>query len=242
MAEKNAGRLLYEQLREWKSTPSGARVLEHRRKDGAWWGPHVQAVQWLAEVEEQLQRIRERDPEGAVPFAEEAIERIRRGIFSTDSMMEDNAERPRIHFTSDDLTALHLLASLWQVDGPQNPGVAVDLLEVARDIEDLLIAAIELDSESRDYMLDLVKHLQSAINSVSVHGIADVQRLADQLNGALIRYLGDAPEEQVEQTRNVIQRLAQNIKLFLGLVPPTVKAIESAQALFGGTPALPPGS
>lgn len=124
---------------------------------------------------------------------------------------------------------------------PANPGAATEILEATREIQDLVIAATDMDPKMRDYIVDLAHGLQRAVTEVAVHGTGDVQRLADQLVGVLLRYMSMIPASERAASEGAIQKIVSNVKIFLGLVPPTVKAIEAADSLFG-THALPPGS
>jgi hypothetical protein len=175
-----------------------------------------------------------------VPFANAPLDHLQRAIFSVDTPMAALKSETRQHLSDEDLTALHLVSMAWRTDLPANPAVAIDLLEVAREIEDLIIGATEIDEQTRDYILQLTRHLQDAIASVAVRGTADVRRLADQLVGAMVRYLSDELPDNRQKTASVIERLVGHVKVFLGLVPPTAKAIDAVQNLF--PPALPPGS
>lgn len=238
---KNSARELYELMKEWRTTPAGHSTKSHR--GGAdWWTNHVRAVQLVQEVDEQIKQIQRDDPEGEAPFRSGALNSIKNAVFVTNQSMVDTAGSGRSHLDDDDMSALHLLAALWKAPAPANPGAAEDVLATARDIEDLVLGLEDLDAQSKEYLLSLIHNLQAAVVAVNVRGTVDVEHLTDQLAGALARlFPAAASEEKREKARWTLERLVANVKLMLGLVSPTVQAIDSAQSLFTNQKALPPG-
>jgi len=67
---------------------------------------------------------------------------------------------------------------------PVNPTSMAGLLQVADEIRDLVMDADHLDNQSRDYLLELVSHLQKVLGSMRIYGFVDVRRFANELVGA----------------------------------------------------------
>lgn len=238
---KNPARELYELMKAWAVVPGSVSVLQ-QRGDPDWWTNHVQAVELVRQVEAQIEEIRSADPEGEAPIGEGALRRVKQVVLAVDVRMTEAISTERELISRDDLSTLHLLAALWRAKAPVNPGAAVDVLTTARELEDLVVNLLGLDPQSRDYLLSLIHNLQAAVIAVNVRGTVDVEHLTDQLAGALARLFPDEglPEERAK-AESLFTTLVGRVKLFLGLVPPTAKAIDSVQSLFTGQAALPPG-
>jgi hypothetical protein len=203
---------LYDLLQSWQVTPSGNSVLGYRSHDGdpaSWYAGHVRAVVLLTEVDRHLEVLQRKTPSrqpGLVP----AMDRLRRGVFSTTCNMEELPQTPRSHFRDEDLQTLAATADGWNrldasLDSLREMATVIVL---ARD----LVKGVEpLDEGVRSYLEDVMSALETASLEVAINGGAPVGRLALELSAALEVYIPDA-ESNTESKTNIVTRLRKGAK------------------------------
>lgn len=239
MAEKNPARELYDLIRPWASTPHATSVLDHRTPDGgAWWEEHVRAVELLRKIEAYLASHPWDGDDGESLYANDVtLERLRRAVFSTAAEMEIAASGTRQHLSEHDLGALQMLAMGWRAD-PVNPIAVAQMSELTTLITDFISGSPSLSNEGREYLTDLVAHLDKALVKITVTGDLNVRRLAHELAGALAAYFSDAAEEEHQKAEGLFQRLVGLAKN-LGF-PDLMKAFGVEAGKNAGQWVLPP--
>lgn len=236
MDEHNAAAELHRLLSEWEETPASRSTLRHRSDvEGEWWPNHVRAIELLEEVTGQIRRL---DP--PMPRFENVIERLREGIFGVLTAMATAYGNATTLFTEADLTALEALQHVSSRTPAISAEAATDLLDASRQAEDLVRSAGHLDADAQRYLLELTNHLSKAVQQIGAFGGAEVRRLAGELAGALSAYFGDAPPDEQEQARGLVERMVQGVRdLFVrDFLPAAAKSVGASADQW----MLPPGT
>jgi hypothetical protein len=205
---------LHDLLRSWQVTPSGVSVLGYRSPDdpAAWFRSHERAIELLAEIERYLEVLQLRTPSrqpGLVP----AMDRLRRGVFSTNRNMEEISQSGCRHFQDEDLQTLAATADGWnRLDAPIES--LREMATVAVLARDLVKAVDSLDEGVRRYIEDVIAALEIAALEAAIKGGAPVGRLALELSAALEVYIPES-EANPESKTSIVARLRRGARDFL---------------------------
>ena len=204
MVTVNPATLLYDRLAKWASTPATESAAHLRSADGDWVRPHLEAIEWALQVWTHLKSVNgdDEDDDAFMGF-------ILRAIF-TDHGLETSGQ-PQRHISDADLRTLRQIGSHWRVPLDVRRSVLDDISSVADDAIALVSRTDSLSDVERHYLLDVAEHLKKALLDIDVFGEADVHRLANELAGALVIYLGEAGGE-AREAGDIVKRLVLAVK------------------------------
>lgn len=192
---------LVSRVEEWATLPANTDMARQRSGESwgeGWWGPSAEAVKWLLEFESDIEKRPELCSKYALVRAPLHDMLFFRTVMPSASGRELLSEIQVNHFK--------LLADALVRDTERAERVIATMPELGalRDNLNSLrgdITASDLGQDVSEYLLRLIDGFDEALGEVAVRGVADVQRLADELAGALLRLFVPSPDSEEAQGR-----------------------------------------
>ncbi|WP_130865818.1 hypothetical protein [Acidipropionibacterium timonense] len=216
--DSNPAQKLHDRLAQWKTLPEGRSPKAARAIEGRdWIDVHLETLGWFSQVRD---RLTDETYAGLV-------DSIATAIF-TDSVGITGSRGGVVRLVGDsDLVALKILADNWGQAGVSGSDLS-DVLSATDSVRGLIESADYLDSDAARYLFELAEAIDKAVEEFSIFGPSGVQRLVNELIGALAVHFGEAPADDAQKAGTLIENLYRALRKILHLAAPA--AIEGATA------------
>lgn len=225
----NPALLLHERLTAWANTPSNQQPIVFRGgEDGNWVEPHLETLRWALEVRARLDALAAAT--GPSADDEEFFAAILIAIFTANGL-RTAVNGGQMHISKENLRALRMLGVQWQATLDVDATVLAEVAAIADETIELATVSTHLSQTQRNYLLDVAQNLKKAVVEVTAFGTADVHRLAAELAGALVIYLGQTGDGEAGKAGGLVYRLMNAVKY--NLTPVALAAIGGVGAGVG---------